>query len=340
MTLSPTYLVTGAAGFIGARFAESCFQRGIAVVSVDKAAYFLERVEHAGVPFGTIVDRDVLFEWLGHDVQSRDMTAIVHLGACARTTELDREFLRRNNVEYSQKLWRYAASRGIPMIYASSAATYGAGEHGYDDDETAMARLKPLNPYGESKWLFDQWALAEDREGRRPAGWVGLKFFNVYGLGERHKGPMASVVLQGVDQIRAQGFLNLFQSHKPGIAHGHQARDFIWVRDVVDVLHFCVTRALSDATTRGIYNLGTGRARTFLDLARAVFAALGRPEDIRFIPTPAVLRERYQYFTEARMERLRALGYTAPFTPLEEGVAAYVRQLLQATPVNPPRPAG
>lgn len=336
---SSTYLVTGAAGFIGARFVESCFRRGIAVVSVDKAAYFLERVEHAGIPFGTLVDRAVLFDWLGHDVQSRDVTAIVHLGACARTTEMDREFLWRNNVEYSQKLWRYAAARGLPMVYASSAATYGAGEQGYDDDETAMDRLKPLNPYGESKWLFDRWALDEEKAGHHPTGWVGLKFFNVYGFGERHKGAMASVVLQGVDQILAQGFLNLFQSHKPGIADGHQARDFIWVEDVVNVLHFCVERALSDPATRGIYNLGTGRARTFLDLARAVFAALGRAPEIRFVPTPAVLRERYQYFTEARMERLRALGYTAPFTPLEEGVAAYVRQLLQAAPELPPHPA-
>lgn len=340
MTPSPTYLVTGAAGFIGARFVASCLDYGITVVSVDKASYFVERTEHAGVSFGTIVDRNVLFEWLEHEVQSRDVKAIVHLGACARTTELDREFLRRNNVEYSQRLWRYATQRGIPMVYASSAATYGAGELGYDDSESLMARLKPLNPYGESKWLFDQWALAEDKEGRRPTGWVGLKFFNVYGFGERHKGAMSSVVLQGFDQICAYGFLNLFESHKPGIAHGHQARDFIWVQDVVKVLHFCVARALRDPATRGICNLGTGRARTFLDLARAVFAALGRPEDIRFIPTPEALRDRYQYFTEARMERLRTLGYTAPFTSLEEGVAAYVKQLLQAAPVNPPQPVG
>jgi ADP-L-glycero-D-manno-heptose 6-epimerase len=337
---TPTYLVTGAAGFIGARFAESCFDRGIHVVSVDKAAYFMERTEHAGVPFGMIVDRDELFNWLRGDVQARDVTAIVHLGACARTTELDRDFLRRNNVEYSQHLWNHARARGIPMVYASSAATYGAGEQGYDDDETAMDRLQPLNPYGESKLIFDQWAVAEDAQSRRPAGWAGLKFFNVYGFGERHKAGMSSVVLQGFDQIRAQGFVRLFESHKPGIAHGHQQRDFIWVQDVVNVLHFCVERALKDPKTRGVYNLGTGQARTFLDLAKAVFAAMGKPADIRFIPTPEVLRERYQYFTEAKIARLRALGYTAPFTSLEEGVAAYVKQLAQAAPVAAPKPQG
>jgi ADP-L-glycero-D-manno-heptose 6-epimerase len=335
-----TYLVTGAAGFIGARFVESCFERGIAVVSVDKAAYFMERTEHAGVPFGTIVDRDELFEWLRGDVGARDVTAIVHMGACARTTELDWAFLLRNNVQYSRHLWEFARARKIPMVYASSAATYGGGERGYDDDEAAMAALKPLNPYGDSKLMFDRWAVAEAAAGRHPAGWAGLKFFNVYGFGERHKGAMSSVILQGFDQIRATGFLRLFESHKAGIAHGHQQRDFIWVNDVVRVLHFCVERALRDPATRGVYNLGTGQARAFVDLAQAVFAALGKPADIRFVPTPEALRERYQYFTEAKMDRLRALGYTAPFTSLEEGVTAYVKQLAQAAPVAAPNPRG
>jgi ADP-L-glycero-D-manno-heptose 6-epimerase len=260
---------------------------------------------------------------------------------------MDREFLRRNNVEYSQKLWNFARERGLPFVYASSAATYGNGEFGYDDDEALLPRLKPLNPYGESKWLFDQWALAEEKAGRHPPGWAGFKFFNVYGFGERHKGSQSSVVLQGFDQILSKGGIRLFESHRAGIAHGHQARDFIWVDDVVRVLHFAIERALADAAAnkpanerlRGVFNLGTGQARSFLDLAKAVFAALRIPEKIEFIPTPAHLRDQYQYFTEARMARLRAIGYTAPFTPLEDGVRRVVTQLVQAEAKPLPTPA-
>jgi len=345
---SCTYLVTGAAGFIGARYVESCRARGIAPVSVDRLSHFTERTEHRGIDFGLRVDRDVLFEWLADSSAARALSAIVHLGACSRTTETDRAFLRRNNVEYSQRLWNLARERGLPFIYASSAATYGNGELGYDDDEALMPRLKPLNPYGESKWIFDQWALAEDRAGRHPPGWAGFKFFNVYGFGERHKGSQSSIVLQGFDQARAGGPLRLFESHRAGIAHGHQARDFIWVDDVVRVLHFAADRALKDARDaapagqrlRGIYNLGTGRARSFLDLAKAVFAALHLPENIEFVPTPAALRAQYQYFTEARMERLRALGYTQPFASLEDGVRQVVAQLLQAGAHPFPAPLG
>lgn len=351
---SPLYLVTGAAGFIGARFVESCQARGIGTVSVDRLSHFSERSEHRGIAFGTLVDRDALFDWLADARHARDLSAIVHLGACSRTTEMDREFLRRNNVEYSERLWDAARAHGLPFIYASSAATYGNGELGYDDDEALTPRLKPLNPYGESKWLFDRWALAEDAAGRHPPGWAGFRFFNVYGFGERHKGAMASVVLQGFDQVRAHGRMRLFESHREGIPHGHQARDFIWVEDVVRVLHFAVERALRDAVERaprertqgvpterrlrGIYNLGSGQARTFLDLARAVFAALGLPERIEYIPTPEALRAQYQYFTQARMERLRTLGYTAPFTPLEEGVRRVVAQLAQNKPTPLTRP--
>jgi ADP-L-glycero-D-manno-heptose 6-epimerase len=294
---------------------------------VDKLTHFTGRAEHRDVSFGATVDRDQLFDWLQAPEPARRLTAIVHLGACTRTTEMDREFLRRNNLEYSQKLWNVARERGLPFIYASSAATYGDGTLGFDDDEALLPRLKPLNPYGESKWLFDQWALAEERAGRHPPGWAGFKFFNVYGFGERHKGAMSSLVLQGFDQVGARGGLRLFESHRPGIAHGHQTRDFIWVGDVVQVLHFAVERALRDRTLRGIYNLGTGQARTFLDLARAVFAALRLPERIEFFPTPEALRAQYQYFTQARMERLRALGYTQPFTALEDGVRRTVEQL-------------
>lgn len=317
----PPLLITGAAGFVGSAFAASCASRGLPVVSVDRASYFQERTEHAGISFGRIVDRDELFDWLERERPA--LSGIVHLGACANTMETDEEFLRRNNVEYSQKLWAHATRSRIPFVYASSAATYGEGEQGYDDDENRIASLKPLNLYGMSKQLFDLWALEQDKQGSRPPAWSGFKFFNVYGLGERHKARMASVVLHAYDQIRATSGMKLFRSHKAGIADGHQQRDFIYVEDVISVLHFALEKPLQ----RGIYNLGTGEARTFLDLARAVFHSLGLPEKIEFIDTPVSIRDKYQYFTQAHMNRLRAQGYSKPFTSLEDGVKGYLGKL-------------
>ncbi len=314
-------LVTGAAGFIGARFVEHCGRAGIPVVAVDSKPHFSERPEHAGLDFGKIVDREALFEWLPSAPKPR---AVVHMGACSRTTELDEAFLRRVNVEYSQKVWAYCASAGVPLVYASSGATYGDGAQGYADDETAMPGLRPLNPYGASKLTFDLWALEQERRGIAPPSWAGFKFFNVYGFGERHKGPMASLVLHGHDQIQERGSLRLFRSHKTGVADGQQSRDFIFVDDAIDVMRF----ALEKPIRRGIFNLGTGRSRPFVDLARSVFAAMKRPERIEFIDTPEALRPRYQYFTEAKMDRLRAEGYAQPFTTLETGVSRYVQRLL------------
>jgi ADP-L-glycero-D-manno-heptose 6-epimerase len=314
-------LVTGAAGFIGARFVESCTRRGVPVVSVDRPASFRDRAEHRGLAFGTVIDYEALDDWLARERPA--LGGIVHLGACTDTTEMDVDYLRRVNLEYSQRLWRWAVGHGVPLVYASSAATYGDGTQGYEDDETRIASLRPLKPYGESKQQFDLFALGEERAGRRPPAWSGFKFFNVYGYGERHKGNMASVVLHAFDQIRADGEVRLFQSHRPDVADGEQRRDFVFVDDVVDVLHF----ALAQPLARGIFNLGTGTSRTFLDLAHATFAALGLPPRIRFIPMPETLRERYQYATEARMARLRAAGYTAPFTSLEDGVRRYVERL-------------
>jgi len=228
------------------------------------------------------------------------------------------------NLEYSQRLWRWTTDHRVPFVYASSAATYGDGAHGYDDDEARIPALRPLNPYGDSKQQFDLWALAEERAARRPPAWSGFKFFNVYGFGERHKGRMASVILHSADQIERDCKVRLFKSHKQGFADGEQKRDFVFVEDVVDVL----TYAASGAIDRGVYNLGSGTARTFTDLALATFKAMSMPPVIEFIDMPAPLRERYQYFTEAKMERLRDAGYTAPFTPLEDGVARYVRDFL------------
>lgn len=317
-------LVTGAAGFIGSRFVESCNRRGIPVISVDHPEYFKARTEHHRYDYGTIVDRAELFDWLGKN--SPKLTGIMHLGACADTTQLDENYFKKMNLEYSQKLWNYATEKRLPMVYASSAATYGEGNLGYDDDESLIPKLRALNPYGESKRLFDVWALEQERQGHTPPAWSGFKFFNVYGFGERHKNKMASVVLHSFEQIRSQGQAKLFKSHREGIAHGHQKRDFIFVEDVLDVLWF----ALEKPIRRGIYNLGTGEARTFLDLVKSVFRALGQEEKIEFIDTPAALRERYQYFTQAKMDRLRAQGYTRPFTRLEDGVARYVGQLKEA----------
>lgn len=316
-------LVTGAAGFVGARFVEACNRRRIPVISVDAPAYFTQRTEHRGVDFGTIVDRDVLLGRLREEPLR--VSGIVHLGACTDTTQYDVAFLKRVNLEYSQALWSHATQHRIPFVYASSAATYGGGEKGYVDDESKMGELVPLNPYGDSKLWFDVWALAEEKAGRTPPTWSGFKFFNVYGFGERHKNKMASVVLHAFDQIGRVGKVRLFKSHKAGIADGHQARDFVYVADVVDVLFFALEKPLR----RGIYNLGTGEARTFLDLTNATFAALGKPPVIEFFDTPMELRERYQYFTQADMRKLRAAGYTKPFTSLEAGVSDYVPHLVR-----------
>jgi ADP-L-glycero-D-manno-heptose 6-epimerase len=320
-TTSAPLLVTGAAGFIGSAFVRSCQARGIPVISVDRPSHFVDRTEHRGTHFGQIVDREGLFEWLKNE--SPRLSGIVHMGACSRTTETDEAFLKRNNVEYSQKLWMHATREKLPFVYASSAATYGDGSSGYDDNESVIERLQPLNLYGMSKQIFDLWALDQEKKGFQPTSWAGFKFFNVYGLGERHKLGQASVVLHAFDQIKSTGGTKLFKSHKDGIADGHQKRDFVFVDDVVAVLHFALEKRLA----RGIFNLGSGQARSFLDLARAVFLSLGQPEKIQFVETPLNIRDKYQYFTQAAMSRLRGQGYPQPFTSLEEGVKKYVEQL-------------
>ena len=318
---SPRWLITGAAGFIGARLVEACAKSGIEIVSVDELRFFDERKEHQGLPFGTRVDRDALFAWLEADHPVLD--GILHMGACSSTTELNEAFLQRVNVDYSKNLWNYAAIKKIPFYYASSAATYGDGESGYADEESLMTHLQPLNPYGNSKLRFDLWALEEERKGNHPPAWAGFKFFNVYGFGEAHKGGQASVVFHAFHQIQKQGVARLFKSYRAGVADGQQKRDFVSVEDVVDVLQF----ARKSGLRRGIYNLGTGVARSFHDLASAVFSAVKRPEQIDWIEMPAPLRDRYQYFTQAEMQKLRSQGYTRPFLTLEEGVKRYVQRL-------------
>jgi len=319
-------LVTGAAGFIGYQIARAMKKDGHSVIGVDELLFFETRTEHQDLSFDLKLSPEQALEPALFDRMVKEGTpveAVFHMGACSDTTEMRVEYLDRVNVGYSKQLWELCRKYRIPFIYASSAATYGGGEFGYGDDSEGMHRLKPLNPYGESKRQFDLWALSESAGGREPPSWCGFKFFNVYGFGERHKGRQSSVVLQGFDQIKAHGRLKLFRSHRAGIADGEQKRDFIHVADVVDAMRF----ALKKPVLRGVFNLGTGEARSFLDLANATFRALNTTPVIDFIDTPEAIRERYQYFTEARMERFRSEGYTRPFTSLEKGVEDTIRAL-------------
>ncbi|MEJ2004805.1 MAG: ADP-glyceromanno-heptose 6-epimerase, partial [Cyclobacteriaceae bacterium] len=264
-------------------------------------------------------ERDVFIPWL--DENAEEVEFIFHIGAKTDTTLFDKELLKRLNTDYSKEIWKRCVDRQIPLVYASSAATYGLGEHGYKDNEETIPLLKPLNPYGQSKQDFDLWVLSQEK---KPFFWAGLKFFNVYGPNEYHKGRMASVVWHAYNQISETGGMKLFRSHNPDYKDGEQKRDFIDVDDVVDV---CVW-LMHHRKNSGIYNLGTGKARTFNDLTKAVFSAMDLEPKISFIDTPEDIRDKYQYFTEADMQKLRSAGYDRPFTSLEEGVSEYVNNFL------------
>ncbi len=318
--ISYMIVVTGAAGFIGSCLVQRLNEEGEReLVLVDDFSDPAQNLNFAGKGYAALVDRDAFPGWLRSNHSA--VRFIFHIGARTDTAEFDRALLNALNLEYSKTLWKLCAEFGLPLIYASSAATYGLGEHGYDDDESLIPSLKPLNPYGESKNDFDAWALQQKD---RPEFWAGLKFFNVYGPNEYHKGRMASVIFHAYGQISRSGGLKLFQSHKPEYGDGEQRRDFIYVKDVVDVLIFLM-RHRRDS---GIYNLGSGRARTFLDLANATFRAMDREVRIDFIPTPEDIRDTYQYFTEATMTKLRSIGYGRPFHTLEEGIEDYVKGYL------------
>lgn len=313
-------VVTGAAGFIGSCLLAGLRDVGYAdLVAVDDFSRDDKLPNLRGKPLTARVHRDEFIPWLREN--QRMVQFVFHLGARTDTTESDRSIFQRLNIDYSKRVWECCAEFGLPLVYASSAATYGLGDQGFEDNHSVIQNLAPLNPYGESKNAFDLWAIAQPKQ---PPSWQGLKFFNVYGPNEYHKGRMASVVLHAFAQIRDSGAIRLFRSHHPDYADGGQLRDFIYVKDVVDVCLFL----MENRGNSGIYNLGTGRARTFLDLARAIFAAMGKREDIRFIDTPADIRDRYQYFTEARMAKLQGIGYDRPFTPIEEGVRDYVTNYL------------
>lgn len=316
--------ITGAAGFIGSALAARLNAEGFndLVLVDDFAARPDKGRNHEGRTCAERVDRADFPAWL--EAHEEQVQFVFHLGARTDTTEQDAAIFDRLNLGYSQEIWRLCTRFGLPLVYASSAATYGGGEHGYSDDHGAVDRLKPLNPYGESKHAFDRWALAEQEAGRAPYFWAGLKFFNVYGPGEYHKGRMASVVFHAFNQIRSTGGMKLFRSHRDDYADGEQLRDFVYVRDVVDVCHWLMHHRKDS----GLYNLGSGRARSFLDLTKATFDALDAPHDIGFIDTPADIRDTYQYFTEADLGKLRSVGYGREMTSLEDGVSEYVRDFL------------
>jgi len=313
-------LITGAAGFIGSAVAAALLAEGRDDLwLVDDFRRADKALNHQGKAVAGRIERQQLFDWLERLPVPPQW--VIHLGARTDTTQFDGEVFEQLNLRYSQRLWQFCAEREVPLIYASSAATYGGGEHGFDDDPALIPKLRPLNPYGQSKQDFDRWALAQERQ---PPRWAGLKFFNVYGPNEYHKGRMASVIFHAFHQIQRTGQMQLFRSHRPEWADGEQRRDFVYVKDVAAVIRFLMqARVPSD-----IYNLGTGQARSFLDLTRSTFVAMGCEPRISFINMPADIRERYQYFTEARMDKLRQAGYQAPFTELEVGIEEYVQQYL------------
>lgn len=313
-------IVTGAAGFIGSCLIAKLNQENFnAIIAVDEFENNEKSENLSDKSIWEKVERDSFFSWL--DQHYEEVEFIFHIGARTDTTEFDVNIFNRLNLNYSKSIWQKCIDYQIPLVYASSAATYGAGELGYADDEAIIPKLQPLNPYGASKNDFDNWVL---KQNVKPLFWAGLKFFNVYGPNEYHKGRMASVVWHAYQQINKTGEMKLFRSHRPDYQDGEQMRDFIYVKDLINVCYFLMRHRKNS----GIYNLGSGKARTFLDLARSVFKAMGKSENIQFIDTPADIRDKYQYFTEAKMEKLKAIGYDTPFHSLEDGIYEYVSQYL------------
>jgi ADP-L-glycero-D-manno-heptose 6-epimerase len=316
-------IVTGAAGFISSgliTFLNEKYQNA-KIIAVDKfnSEKKMKNLERKVI--SRFIDRDELFNPSEFDFSAVDL--IIHLGARTDTSEMNVEIFNKLNLSYSKNIWQKCVEHKKPLIYASSAATYGDGKLGFSDNESLISQLKPLNPYGDSKNEFDKWVLLQEK---RPPFWVGLKFFNVFGPNEYHKGRMASVVFHAYNQIIETGSLNLFRSHNPDFNDGGQMRDFIYVKDIFKVIDFIFTN--NNNFKSGIYNLGTGKARTFLDLAMSVFYALDKKPDIKFIDTPVDIRDKYQYYTKAEMDKLRIQGYLAPFYTLEAGVIEYVRNYL------------
>ncbi len=315
-----TIVVTGAAGFIGSCLVEYLNYRGYNnIFLVDDFSRDDKKPNYDKKKFIAKIEREVFFEWLFQNRPRIDF--VFHIGARTDTTEFNYAVHQRLNVEYSKKVWQYCTVHKIPLIYASSAATYGGGEFGYDDDTAFIASLHPLNPYGVSKNEFDKWVLHQED---RPPLWIGLKFFNVYGPNEYHKGRMASVIFHSFNQIKKNGVVKLFKSHRQDFKDGQQLRDFVYVKDVIKVCYWL----MQHQPASGIYNLGTGKARSFDDLVKATFRGLDKDAHIEYIDMPEDIRSTYQYFTEAKMQKLRSVGYMDEFYSLEKGVDDYVRNYL------------
>jgi len=329
-------LVTGAAGFIGSCMVGYLNRKGYHnIIIVDEfparpagGDHDNKKPNYEDKKIIARVDRNELFDWLNDHPMKIDF--VFHLGARTDTTEFDYAILEKLNVDFSKKIWNYCVEKKIPLVYASSAATYGGGELGYKDDHDLPYKLDPLNPYGKSKNEFDKWVLEESQKSKvksqesAPPDWYGLKFFNVYGPNEYHKERMASVIFHSFNQIKSSGKVKLFKSHKPAYKDGEQLRDFVYVKDVVDICYWL----MNERPAPGLYNLGTGKARTFKDLVTAIFKSLDKEPVIEFIDTPHDIRDKYQYFTEADMSKLRAAGYKEDFYSLEEGVETYVKNFL------------
>ncbi|MED5579560.1 MAG: ADP-glyceromanno-heptose 6-epimerase [Nitrospinota bacterium] len=324
-------VITGAAGFIGSRLAIEFIKSKQDIVLVDKLSHFETRPQISQIYEGkeqiNKIDREDFQIWLQENQSS--CKHIFHLGACTNTYEMDKDYLSKRNTEYSKNLWKIASKHEIPFFYASSAAIYGNGEKGYDD-RTSLNNFTPLNPYGLSKLLFDSWVLERNRENRPPI-WAGFRFFNVYGYGEKHKGKMSSVFGHAFQQINESGKVKLFRSHKNGIEDGLQKRDFILVDDIVTLLFGLTINPLPN----GVYNLGTGNAKSFIELAESVFHAMGKNKNIEFIDTPLEIRENYQYFTQANIEKLRSTGFVKEFTSLEKGSEIYWGKIKNEMSLSP-----
>ena len=314
-------VITGAEGFIGsclvAKLNQLNYNDLILVDDFDTCPNRnLNLVEKK---YTSKIERKNFFNWL--EINANQVQFVFHIGARTDTTETDEAIFKTLNYDFSIALWNMCVKEGIPLVYASSAATYGEGENGYDDDESKLDLLAPLNPYGKSKNDFDKWAVKQEKQ---PYFWAGLKFFNVFGPNEYHKGRMASVIFHSFHQIKEYGNVKLFKSHKAEYANGEQMRDFIYVKDLCDVCVFL----LENRKKSGIYNLGTGKARTWNDLVNAIFKAMDLPSNIEYIDIPEDIRGKYQYYTEANMEKLRKIGYNKDFTNVENAVNDYVNNYL------------
>lgn len=318
-------IITGSAGFIGSVVVNCLNQNGKNdLILVDDFSKKNKERNYINSNYSQLINRDIFIDWLKENHNEVDF--IVHLGARTDTTEFDWSVFESLNVNYTKTLFSLCSDYSIPLIYASSAATYGNGEFGYIDNHDIVYKLQPLNPYGKSKNEVDKWVLQQEKQ---PPFWAGLKFFNVYGPNEYHKGRMASVIFHSFNQIKETGKVKLFRSHRPDFKDGEQLRDFIYVKDIASVIIFMIEKFQQNKHIEsGLYNLGTGKARSFYDLAANTFRAMNKEVNIEFVDIPSDIRDKYQYYTEADITKLRSAGYDKDFTSLEDGVYDYVKNFL------------